>query len=271
MAHKEQLDFFQGLGIRFSEHFDKASKILEVGSQNINGSVRQFFPNATEYLGIDLGMAPDVDWVIPGELVELPSGWAEVVISTECFEHCKAWEKVFINMMRIVAPSGLVIITCASPGRPTHGTTDSNEHDSPFTTSYYRNIGVDDIAEKIRIGVYFTSHGFEVNSSSHDLYFWGIRSEADIQAADEYWEDPISRLARAQGQLAQAAARQSATQVELERIKSEAEQAKAEAEQAKAEAEQTKSSLERIETSRSWRVTRPVRLAWERLRILFKP
>ena len=262
MAHKQQQDFFEGLAIRFSERLDKVSRVLEVGSQNVNGSIRQYFTNANEYLGIDLGSAPDVDWAIPGELIELPNGWAEVAISTECFEHCNAWENVFINMMRIAAPGGLVIITCAAPGRATHGTTDSDEYSSPFTTSYYKNLGIDDISEKIKLGAYFSSHGFEISSSSHDLYFWGIRSEADIQTTDEYWEEPISRLARAQGQLAQAAARQSATQAQLDKSKSEAEQARAEAEQAR-------SSLKRIESSRAWSIIRKTRLAWGNLRSLF--
>jgi len=244
MAHQQQQEFFRGLAVRFSDQFNKASRILEVGSQNRNGSVRQYFPGATEYLGLDLGIALDVDWAVPGELVELPNGWAEIVISTECFEHCKDWDKVFINMMRIAEPGGLVIVTCAAPGRPAHGTIDSDEYSSPFTTSYYRNLGVDDITDKIKLGHYFRSHSFEVSSTSHDLYFWGIRSEVYIQPVDMYWEDPMSRLARAQGQLAQAAARHSAIQSELYKVKNRAEQAKADAEQAKADAEQAKADAE---------------------------
>ena len=259
MAHKQQQVFFEGLAIRFSERLDKVSRVLEVGSQNVNGSIRQYFSNANEYLGIDLGSAPDVDWAIPGELIELPNGWAEVVISTECFEHCNAWENVFINMMRIAAPGGLVIITCAAPGRATHGTTDSDEYSSPFTTSYYKNLGIDDISEKIKLGAYFSGHGFEISSSSHDLYFWGIRSEADIQTADEYWEEPMSRLARAQGQLAQAAARQSATQAQLDKIKSEAEQARAEAQKSQQE-------LASMRDSRFWKISSPARKLLDRIR-----
>ena len=261
MAHKQQQDFFESLAVRFSECIEKASRVLEVGSQNINGSIRQYFPNATEYLGIDIGMAADVDWVIPGELIELPNGWAEVTISTECFEHCEAWQKVFVNMIRIAAPRSLVIITCAAPGRHTHGTTDSDEYSSPFTTHYYKNLGVDDISEKIKVGLYFSSHGFEVNSISHDLYFWGVRSDSDIHSLDHYWEEPMSRLARAQGQLGQAAARHASIQAELTRIRNEAESAKAEAESAKAEAESAKAekkqlaeNLRSIQEAKTWRI-----------------
>lgn len=259
MAHKQQQDFFEGLAVRFSERIDKVSRVLEVGSQNINGSIRQYFPNATEYLGIDLGIAPDVDWAVPGELIELPTGWAEVAISTECFEHCKNWEKVFINMLRIVAPGGLIIVTCAAPGRPTHGTNDSDEYSSPLTTSYYKNLGINSITEKIEVGFYFSSHAFEVNSQSHDLYFWGIRSDSNIQGPDEYWEDPMARLARAQGQLGQAAARHSAIQAELDETRRDIEQAKADALQARAEAQQAYECLWRIQSSKLWRLSKLAR------------
>jgi hypothetical protein len=273
MSHQEQKEFFKEISKRFPLHFSDSVNILEVGSQDINGSIRDFFSNASGFLGVDLGIAPGVDWVIPGELVELPDGWAEVVISTECFEHCRDWEKVFVNMLRIAAPRSLVIITCASPGRTTHGAIDSDEYSSPFTTSYYKNLGVDDIAEKIALGLYFVSHGFEVNSSSNDLYFWGIRSEVNIQSFDDYWEDPMSRLSRAQGQLGQAAARHSAIQAELDETRNYAEQAKADAEQARADAEQARADAEQaradaelayeslriIKGSKLWRLSKPAR------------
>lgn len=207
MAHEQQREFFQRMKDGWPEIFSQPAKILEVGSQNINGSVRDFFNRECEYIGIDLGLAKDVDWVVPGELIELPDGWADIVISTECFEHCIDWQKVFLNMLRIARQDALIMVTAASHGRPAHGTLDSDQVWSPFTTSYYKNLGIDDLVEKVRLGCYFNRHGFEVNSLSGDLYFWGIRNEVPFAEADLYWQDPIQRLARAQGQLAQAAQR----------------------------------------------------------------
>jgi hypothetical protein len=43
MAHPEQKQFFEELSRRFSSQFESASKILEIGSQDINGTVRDFF------------------------------------------------------------------------------------------------------------------------------------------------------------------------------------------------------------------------------------
>lgn len=262
MAHKAQVAFFEELQKRFCERFSKAVKILEVGSQNINGTVRDFFASDIDYLGIDLGMTKCVDWVIPGELIELPDNWADIVISTECFEHCQDWDKVLINMIRILKPGGLCIITCASGERPTHGTIDSEEASSPFTSSYYKNLGPDNIANRIRLGAYFERHSFEINSIDNDLYFWGVCSSSLIKEIDDYWEDPVSRLARCQGQLGQAASRHA-------KINHELIQAKADADQAKAKAEQIQDRLTKIENSTSWALTMPARKIMDLLRRIF--
>ena len=206
MAHPEQNSFFADISVRFPEYFKSKNKILEIGSQNINGSVRSFFPNAQSYLGIDLCISTDVDWTVPGELIELPDGWAEVAISTECFEHCKNWEKVMINMIRITEMNGMILITCASTGRATHGTIDSDVESSPFTSDYYKNLSINDI-NKMQLDHYFSRYGFEINNKSKDLYFWGIRSNEKILEEDSYWDDIADRLARTQGQLSQAVRR----------------------------------------------------------------
>jgi SAM-dependent methyltransferase len=270
MAHPEQKDFFERLSINFSKHFSEACKVLEVGSQNINGTVRTFFPQASEYLGIDLGLADCVDWVVPGELLELPDGWADITISTECFEHCEAWEKVLKNMLRMTKPGGLVIFTCASTGRAAHGTIDSEEVSSPFTTSYYKNLDVDNIVEKIKLGAYFQFHGFEVNSRSSDLYFWGVRSESAFAELEDCWESHLDRLSRSQGQLAQAAARHASVQAQLDESRYQFAEAKAEAERAKVEAQQAKDLLNQIFNSTSWSLTLPIRKSLDILKKLFQ-
>jgi hypothetical protein len=133
--------------------------------------------------------------------------------------------------------------------------------------------------------MYFSAHGFEVNSLCHDLYFWGIRAAAEIQKSDQYWEDPMSRLARAQGQLGQAVARHTTILLELASLKAEADQARAEvyqaraevdqvraeADQARAEADQFSRDLEDIRGSRIWRILGPARSALDFCKRLLRP
>ncbi|MGF1569124.1 MAG: glycosyltransferase [Nodosilinea sp.] len=205
MAHPEQQRFFKDIGQRFPEYFQANQQVLEVGSQNINGTVRDFFPENTTYLGIDIGPGKDVDLVIPGELIQLPPAWADVAISTECFEHASTWPQILENMIRITKPSGLVLLTFAGFGRPTHGTLDSDLSLSPFTGTYYKNLIPDDIYEAIRIGEYFSSHAFEVNSEAHDTYFWGIRNSREFEGQPSSLRELEAQLVQTQGQLGQSA------------------------------------------------------------------
>lgn len=207
MAHPEQRDFFHRLQLWRKHDFEQADRVLEVGSQDINGSIRPMFPQASHYLGIDLGDADGVDWVVPGELIELPDGWADVVVSTECFEHCQRWDQVLRNMLRICRNGGLLILTCASAGRATHGTLDSEDWCSPFTQEYYRNLSFENLNQKVPFDDWFDHFGFEHNNACSDLYAWGIRNAHRFNQSDENWPTMEERFARAQGQLAQAASR----------------------------------------------------------------
>jgi hypothetical protein len=71
MAHQQQFDFIQLLKTKYPSHFANA-KVLEVGSLNINGSIRQFFTDC-DYLGIDVGPGLDVDLVCEGQKLYHPN------------------------------------------------------------------------------------------------------------------------------------------------------------------------------------------------------
>jgi len=60
MAHPAQMAFVARLKERFPASF-KNQKVLEVGSLNLNGSIRQFFEQCS-YLGVDVGPDPASIW-----------------------------------------------------------------------------------------------------------------------------------------------------------------------------------------------------------------
>ncbi len=197
MAHRQQQSFVETVLKQHHNLIDNATNVLEVGSQDISGSVRKLFGASQAYIGVDLGKAPGVDLVVPGELLQLSTGWADISISTECFEHATSWSDILLNMIRITKEDGLVLVTCAGFGRPTHGTIDTNTYSSPFTASYYKNLIPEEIDSAINSGKYFKRYGFEVNCEVHDTYFWGIRNSC-IDAETISTEQA---LARARGQI----------------------------------------------------------------------
>jgi SAM-dependent methyltransferase len=176
--HQEQLHFLYTTKGKFPESF-KDCKVLEVGSCNVNGSIRYLFENCV-YVGLDVGEGPCVDIVCSGHEYDAPDNSFDTVISSECFEHNPHWVETFKNMHRICRVDGRIILTCATTGRPEHGTHASNPQDSQLTIgvgwgNYYKNLTAMDFYENIDMNSLFSSHEFFVNTDSHDLYFYGVK------------------------------------------------------------------------------------------------
>lgn len=173
MAHPEQVTFVKYVQHLFPEFFD-SKKVLEIGSLNINGTVRSFF-NDCDYTGIDIVNGPCVDVVVEsGHLYDEPDNTFDTVCSLECFEHNRYWLETFTNMYRMSKPEGLLFFTCATTGRPEHGTHGNSPTCSPGTLDYYRNLTDDDFCNAFDFDKCFSEYEFKVNDNSHDLYFWGV-------------------------------------------------------------------------------------------------
>jgi hypothetical protein len=170
MSHQAQLDFVASLRFKFPEYF-VGEYVLEIGSLNINGSIRPFFEKCT-YVGVDLGEGADVDVVARGEDLTYEDGAFDVVASCECFEHNPEWVATLKNMIRMA--SGLVFFSCATTGRKEHGTRRTSPQDAPFCGDYYANLTEEDVRQEIDLSV-FKRYEFSTNSDCHDLYFWGIK------------------------------------------------------------------------------------------------
>lgn len=169
MSHQSQLDFVARVRKQFPQYF-MSRKVLEVGSLDINGSVRQFFEDC-DYTGVDIGEGKGVDLVSKGEDLTFPDNHFDVAISCECFEHNPEWVSTFANMVRMT--SGLIIMTCATTGRPEHGTRRTSPSDAPFCGDYYRNLTEQDIRDNCDLSK-FSLYQFSTCSSPADLYFYGL-------------------------------------------------------------------------------------------------
>jgi SAM-dependent methyltransferase len=199
MSHPEQLRFFYELGLA-NERIVDNSRVLEIGSYDVNGSLRSFFTRAGEYVGVDLVSGPGVDLVSYGHDVTGPDGSFDVALSAECFEHDPRWSDTLTNMIRLTRAGGLVAFSCASQGRVEHGTTRTNPRNSPGTQSrkldYYRNLEVRDFLARIDMEALFSLYKFWYIPSSCDLYFAGVRKGAssDSTVARLPSEDSVNAI-----------------------------------------------------------------------------
>jgi SAM-dependent methyltransferase len=188
VSHLAQRAFVDIVARNLPSRFEH-SKVLEIGSLDINGSVRQFFRNC-DYVGIDVAPGKGVDVVCQAQDYAAPSDSFDHVISCESMEHNPHWARTFANMVRLCRPGGLVVMTCATVGRPEHGTVRTSRNKSPLTVElgwdYYRNLAPSDFRKIVDMESTFSHHCFATNWSSFDLYFCGIKRAAQSAPVPEW-------------------------------------------------------------------------------------
>jgi SAM-dependent methyltransferase len=181
VAHTEQLEFVERVRTMFPAAFT-GKRVLEIGSLDIFGGVRDRFTDC-DYIGIDVAPGPGVDFVSQGQDYDAPDASFDTVICCEVMEHNPYWKETFLNILRLCKPGGLVLMTCASTGRPEHGTTRTIPSDSPLTVGigweYYRNLTARDFNWALNLREQLAEFSFFRNWKSFDLYFVGFRDGAD--------------------------------------------------------------------------------------------
>ncbi len=92
-------------------------KIVDIGSQDVNGSLRSVAPPNNTYIGVDFVEAKGVDVVIT-DPYSLPfeDESLDVVVSSSCFEHSEFFWLLFNETLRILKPTGLLYINAPSNG-----------------------------------------------------------------------------------------------------------------------------------------------------------
>lgn len=171
MSHPQQREFCE----RIAHRARGVSLVYDFGSLDVNGNNRYLFPHAS-YVGIDVAPGPNVDVICKASEFK-PDRLADVVISTEMLEHDAEWPSSLGAMFRALRPGGLLIVTCAGPGRPEHGTARSEPGSSPnqLWPDYYANLTPYELREVFPWDA-FEAFGLEYERfPSADSRFWGIK------------------------------------------------------------------------------------------------
>jgi len=93
--------------------------ILDVGSQDFNGSYRPLFDHAPwRYLGVDMAPGKNVDVVLcdPYFWREIQAGGADVIVSGQTFEHTEFFWLSVREMARALKAGGLLCLIAPSAG-----------------------------------------------------------------------------------------------------------------------------------------------------------
>ncbi|MBC2661993.1 methyltransferase domain-containing protein [Novosphingobium flavum] len=93
------------------------ARILEVGSYDVNGSLRAFSPERAEYVGLDVEEGHGVDLVVePGGPFPVEDGSFDLVLATSALEHDPAFWNTFLEMGRKLRDGGYLYINVPSNG-----------------------------------------------------------------------------------------------------------------------------------------------------------
>lgn len=144
---------------------DAAIEVIEIGSRDINGTVRPLFPRA-KWTGLDLYAGPAVD-VVCDASEWTPPQQVDMVICCEVLEHTEKWRDLIACAYRWLKPEGMFLMTCAAPGRGAHSHIDGQ---LLRAGEYYGNLSGRDIAYQ------FQAVGFPIvmtRQSPYDTYASG--------------------------------------------------------------------------------------------------
>lgn len=91
--------------------------VVEIGSQDVNGSLRAVCPKNFKYTGLDFQKAKGVDIVLD-DPYKLPfeENSVDIILSSSCFEHSEMFWLVYLEVIRVLKPGGLFYLNAPSSG-----------------------------------------------------------------------------------------------------------------------------------------------------------
>jgi len=123
--------------------------VLEIGSRDVNGTVRGLF-NGRSYLGMDVAPGPGAELVADAATwdpeVARVAGYQgprmfHAIVCCEVLEHADTAEAIVRNACRLLHPLGVFLMTCAGPGRAPHSAVDGGQL---RPGEFYRNVTPDE-------------------------------------------------------------------------------------------------------------------------------
>jgi SAM-dependent methyltransferase len=91
--------------------------VVDIGAQDVNGSLREVTPGHFTYIGVDMVTGKGVDIVLDDPYsLPLESESADIVLCSSCFEHSEMFWLLFLEIMRVLKPTGLFYMNAPSNG-----------------------------------------------------------------------------------------------------------------------------------------------------------
>jgi SAM-dependent methyltransferase len=105
--------FFDAYGPMFPD----GAIVLDIGSQDVNGSLKDACPGRFNYVGIDFQEGKNVDLVMQDPYqIPVHDAKADIVVCSSTFEHSEMFWLLFLDILRVMKPDGLFYLNAPSNG-----------------------------------------------------------------------------------------------------------------------------------------------------------
>lgn len=144
---------------------DAPMRVLDLGGQDVNGTVHDLMPNATIDV-LDIHEGKGVTIVADARTYQ-PEQTYDAVISTELFEHLADWHLAIATAHKALRRDGVLILTAAAPPRGPHG---ADGQPFPPPGEHYENVDPQHLHREL--AGRFRAYGIEYRPHPADVYAW---------------------------------------------------------------------------------------------------
>lgn len=109
--------FFDTYSSSFDQ--DESVSVLEIGSRKVDDDsmLRDVVPKTFYYQGVDMMPGKNVDVVLADPyILPFENESVDIIISSSCFEHSEMFWLIFLEILRILRPTGLFYLNVPSNG-----------------------------------------------------------------------------------------------------------------------------------------------------------
>lgn len=104
--------FFELYGDSFSDAI-----VVDIGSQDVNGSLHDSAPKNSKYIGVDFVSGKNVDIVLDDPYkIPFEDNSIDIVVCSSVFEHSQLFWVLFLEIIRILKPEGVLYLNAPSNG-----------------------------------------------------------------------------------------------------------------------------------------------------------
>jgi len=102
---------------KYASFFEEGSLVVDIGAQNVNGTLKDHVPNNFKYIGVDFVHGNGVDVVLEDPYkFPFEDESLDIVISSSCFEHSEFFWVTFTEIIRCLKPNGIFYLNAPSGG-----------------------------------------------------------------------------------------------------------------------------------------------------------